>query len=91
MKLHNSFLQIAPVEHRTLLPGQPTTYNEIGIVLAKDESTTGWLWWKKPIIPIKVGEKVRFDRFLAYKFPREGSDESDWFVKMSEVITSEKC
>jgi len=79
MKLHNSFLQIAPVEHRTLLPGESTTYNEIGIVLAKDETITD----------IEIGDKVRFDRFLAYKFPREGSDESDWFVKMSEVISSE--
>jgi hypothetical protein len=81
MKLHNSFLQISPVEHKTLLPGESTTYNEIGIVLAKDESIT----------EIEIGDKVRFDRFLAYKFPREGSDESDWFVKMSEIISSENA
>ena len=81
MKLHNSFLQISPLEHKTLLPGESTTYNEIGIVLAKDESIT----------EIEIGDKVRFDRFLAYKFPREGSDESDWFVKMSEIISSENA
>jgi len=80
MRLHNNFLQIAPIEHRTLLPGESTTYNEIGIVLAKDET----------IADIEIGQKVRFDRFLAYKFPREGDDnEFDWFVKMSEVISSE--
>ena len=80
MKLHNSFLQISPVEHRTLLPGEPTTYNEIGTVLAKDDSITD----------IQIGNKVRFDRFLAYKFPREGDDNSyDWFVKYSEIISSD--
>jgi hypothetical protein len=82
MRLHNSFLQIAPLEHRTLLPGESTTYNEIGIVLAKP-------FW---LFSVKVGDKVRFDRFLAYKFPREGDDNSfDWFVKMSEVISSENA
>jgi hypothetical protein len=80
LKLHNHFLQIAPVERKTLLPGEATTYNEIGIVLAKDETITD----------IELGAKVRFDRFLAYKFPREGSeDEYDWFVKYSEIISSD--
>lgn len=82
MKLHNSFLQIVPMEHKTLLPGESTTYNEIGIVLAKDETITS----------IEIGEKVRFDRFLAYKFPKEGDENNyDWFVKMSEVISSENA
>ena len=80
MKLHNSFLQIAPLEHKTLLPGESTTYNEIGIVLAKDETITD----------IEIGEKVWFDRFLAYKFPVEGNDgDYEWYVRYSEVIRSD--
>jgi hypothetical protein len=79
-KLHNGYVKIQPIEHISFYRGESPTYNEIGIVLLKDESVTA----------IEIGDKVRFDRFLAFKIPVEGKDdEYSWYIKYQEIISSE--
>lgn len=76
--LHNGYLKIAPVEHNSFIASDKTSYEEIGIVLAKDPQ----------IENINIGSKVKFDSFMAKKYNVEGKEgEFEWYVNFSEIVS----
>jgi hypothetical protein len=70
----NGHLLIEPLEHEQFMSSTKGTYEEIGIVLAVDETE---------FIP-KKGDKVYFDSWLAAKYPA-GPDKFYWLVKWEDV------
>ncbi len=77
-KLHNGYLKIAPVAHVSFMASSRESYEEIGTVLAKDDSITN----------IEIGAKVKFDSFMAKKYSVEGKDgEYEWYINYSEVVS----
>jgi len=78
--LLNNYLKIEPVEHKKFISSQKDSYEEIGTVIAKDES----------IINIPIGAKVWFDSFMCKKYPNlKEEGKYDWFVHVSEVVMVE--
>ena len=76
-KLLNKYLQVEPVSHETFMASQRETYDEVGTVIAVDESITD----------IPVGSKVYFDSFMAKKYPAPGEPEKiHWFVHYDEIV-----
>lgn len=75
----NGHLLIQPLEHKTFLQGDKSTFEEIGIVLAVS----------KGCLRVRVGYKVFFDSWLAAKFPK-GDDDFYWLVKYDDVRAIEK-
>lgn len=75
-KLLNRYLKIEPTEHTSFMASDRTSYEEIGRVVAKDDSITD----------IPLGALVFFDSFMAKKYPVEGTDTFQWFIHYSEVV-----
>lgn len=73
LKPVNGHLIIEPVKHEAFIATQNETYQEIGVVVAVDDA------------PVKVGDKVYFDSWLAAKFPTEKDDEYLWLVKWEHI------
>lgn len=76
--LHNGYVKISPVPYESFLVTDKLSYNEIGIVLAKDETVKG----------IEIGSKVKFDSWLAKKYPLESKPgEFEWYVNYLNIIS----
>lgn len=81
-KIHNNFIKIEPVAHETFFGGENPTYEEIGIVLEKDDS----------IKTINIGDKVYFDSWMVKKYPVEGNEEKfHWLVPYDQIVFSENA
>lgn len=78
--LVNSYLKIEPLESNTFMASQRDSYEEIGVVIARDEIGCK---------DIPIGSKVFFDSFMAKKYPIEGTDKFQWFVHRDEVVKYE--
>jgi len=79
--LLNSYIKIQPLIKKSFIPSDQASYQELGTVLAID----------KDIISIKVGDVVKFDRFLAFKFPIEASNDFEWYVKYADIISTSRA
>jgi len=78
--LVNGYLKIELVEHTTFISTDKTSYEEVGVVLAKDEA----------ILNIPLGAKVFFDSFMAKKYPKTGEDgKFEYFIHYDEVVKYE--
>lgn len=76
-KLHNNFIKIKPIIHKSFISSEKDTYNELGIVLMSG------------VTEIAVGDTVKFDSWLAKKFPVEGKEgEFDWYINANQVVSS---
>lgn len=78
-KLLNKYLKIEPLTHDSFIASQRDSFEEIGVVLSKDES----------IVDIPIGAKVYFDSFMAKKYPIVGTDKFQWFVHYDEIVKYE--
>ncbi len=74
----NGYILIEPEVHSAFMATQSETYQEIGVVVDFDDifSTT----YK----PIKKGDKVFFDAWLAKKYPKNDT-EFYWLIKYDNV------
>lgn len=70
----NGHLIIEPLVHESFITSSKETYDEVGIVLAFDNSVS---------MKVNVGYKVYFDSWLAAKFPKD--DTFFWLVKWEDV------
>lgn len=78
--LLNKYLKVEPVDHEEFVVAMNGTYEEIGVVVAKDESITD----------IPLGAKVYFDSYIAKKYPILGEvNKFQWFVPYSEIVKYE--
>ena len=83
----NKHLLIKPVVHESFIASQKETYEEIGEVLAMDESIGGNHSSSGMEIEyvVNVGDKVYFDSWLAAKFPGEKEGEHYWLIKFEHI------
>lgn len=83
----NGHLLIEPIKHEDFIATQRDSYEEIGIVVSFDVNPFFYGTGEVKEIPIKAGDKVFFDSWLAAKYPKEGgkSDEFLWLVKWEDV------
>ena len=81
----NDHLLIKPVAHESFIASQSETYEEIGEVLAtpKEWLDRGTASFEQD--PVKVGDLVYFDAWLAAKFPGETQGEHYWLIKWEHV------
>lgn len=78
-KILNKYLKIQPITYDSFVSTDKQSYEEIGIVLNKDES-----------IDIPIGARVWFDSFMCKKYPVQGKqDEWEWFVAYDEIVKVE--
>lgn len=76
-KVLNRYLKVEPITHEGFMASQRETYEEIGVVVAKDDSITD----------IPLGALVFFDSYMAKKYPVKGDDmKFQWFVHYSEIV-----
>lgn len=75
----NGHLLIEPVKHETFIAMQKETYEEIGIVIAVDDS----------ISSVQKGDRVYFDAWLAAKYPKNDT-EFYWMVKWEDIRAIER-
>lgn len=78
-KILNNYLKIEPVVYDSFMSQEKSTFEEIGIVLNKDERITD----------IPIGAKVWFDSFICKKYPTKEDGKFDWFVAYSEIVKVE--
>ena len=88
----NGHILISPLEHKSYLPTDKGTYEEIGVVIdAADGITEKREWNGKEYPPeLSKGDKVYFDSWLASKFPTGEGDEYFWLVPFKDVKAVEK-
>lgn len=60
----NNHLLIEPLKHESFIPSEKGIYEEVGIVIDAGE------------MPVKKGDRVFFDAWLAGKYPK---NEKEWF------------
>jgi hypothetical protein len=85
----NSHLLIEPLVHKTFLPSERETYEEIGIVI---ECAPELILKDSPLWPQK-GDRVYFDSWLAAKYPKPNSENDDefyWLVPFKDIRAVEK-
>lgn len=79
-KVLNNYLKVEPITHEGFMASQRETYEEIGVVVSKDDSITD----------IPLGALVYFDSYMAKKYPVKGDDTKfQWFVSYSEIVKCE--
>lgn len=83
----NGHILIEPIKHEGFMATQRDTYEEIGVVLAVASDLLQMTGTGVPKWPVKAGEKVYFDSWLAAKYPKENGkqDEYYWLVKWEDV------
>lgn len=83
----NGHILIKPEVHESFMAQQSDTYEEIGVVLALPMEWDQIPGTGIPVdaSPVKVGDKVYFDAWLAAKFPGEKTDEYFWLVKWEDI------
>jgi hypothetical protein len=78
--LLNKYVKIVPLDHKTYLPTENNSYQEIGRVVDWDKSLTG----------LVEGCLVWFDSFMCKKYPRpDNDDEFEWYVAFDELVKIE--
>ncbi len=78
--LLNKYLKIEPVEAGGFVSSSNDSYEEIGKVIAKDESITD----------IPIGAIVYFDSFMAKKYPIQGEVGTyQWYIHYDELVKYE--
>ena len=78
--LLNGYLKIEPAEVSDFVASEKTSYEEIGKVVAKDDTITD----------IPIGSLVFFDSFMAKKYPIEGKfGRFQWYIHYSECVKCE--
>lgn len=81
----NGHLLIKPLEHKTLLPSERETYEEVGTVIGVPR-----LWWLMFWRP-QVKDKIFFDSWMAAKYPDpNNSDESVWLIPFQDIRAVQK-
>lgn len=79
--LINGYLKIEPVEQDSFMASENTSYEEVGVVVARDENEC---------VDIPVGATVFFDSFMAKKYPVKGEfGRFQWFVHRNEIVKFE--
>ena len=73
----NGHLLIEPLKYESFMASEREVYEEIGIVMAAD-------WVHDHPMPVKIGDKIFFDSWLAAKYPKEGGGYY-WLVKWLDV------
>jgi hypothetical protein len=80
--LHNDYVKIEPVKHESFMQSDRQTYDELGIIVAIHPDLEKYRY-------LKVGDTVKFDGWLAKKFPREGEPgKFDWYVNYQNIVSS---
>ena len=77
----NDHVLIEPLLHKTFLPSEKGTYEEIGVVIDLPGK-------EFPYTNIEKGDRVYFDGWLAAKYPKENpKDEDDfyWLVPFKDI------
>lgn len=80
--LINGYLKIEPIEHTSFIASQKDTYEEMGKVLdvGRGVGVNGAM--------IPLGAIVKFDSFMARKYPRLGEEgKFDWYVHVDEIVS----
>lgn len=79
-KLLNGYLKIEPLFHDSFVSSGQESYQEIGVVLARDAKVKN----------IPIGSRVYFDSFMCKKYPDpNGPGKFQWYVHVSEVVKCE--
>lgn len=89
MKPVNNHILIEPVKREGFMQSSTHTFEEIGTVLdiADDivkSRLSGTTLSPEDFSPVKIGDKVYFDSWLAAKYPKN-KDEFYWLVKWEDV------
>lgn len=80
--LLNGYVKIKPIEHGSFIAEQKESYEEIGVVVARDEILC---------VDIPMGSRVYFDSFIAKKYPVKGEmGIFQWFVHRDEIVKYEE-
>lgn len=75
--LHNGYLKIKPIEYSSFIASQKTSYEEVGEVIATANT-----------VNVPIGSLVKFDGFMAKKYPVVGKeDEYEWYIKYDEIVS----
>lgn len=83
------FIKIKPLEYKGFV-SEDKTWEQVGEVVAKNDKKTGFLWWRKEVVPIPLGSKVWFDSFMARKYPVPNTENQfEWFVPLDEIVKYE--
>lgn len=82
-KLLNGYLKIQPLEHKSFVASTNDSYQEVGVVLARDEDLCS---------NIPIGSTVFFDSFMAKKYP-DPNDEGkfQWYIHFGEIVKYENA
>lgn len=76
----NKYIKVEPLVFDEFIASQKESYEEVGIVVAKDETITN----------IPLGSKVFFDGFMAKKYPNPNEKgKFQWFVHETEIVKYE--
>lgn len=84
----NGHLLIKPLEHKTFLPTEKGTFEEIGIVLELPATLCGSS--TSEYGHVEKGDRVYFDGWLSAKFPTGQEDEYFWLVPYKDVRAIQK-
>ncbi len=77
--LLNRYLKIEPLESQGFVSSSKDTYEEIGKVVAKDDT-----------VDIPLGAMVFFDSFMAKKYPLpENPLKFQWYIHYDEIVKYE--
>lgn len=78
--LINKYLKIEPVQQTGFISQTKESYEEIGVVIAKDEAIT----------TIPLGAHVYFDSYMAKKYPvADEIGKFQWYIHIDEVVKYE--
>ncbi len=87
----NNHLLIEPITQEFFIATDNTTYQEIGVVIAISDDLYSSVITNSSggvtvgdFSPVKVGDKVYFDSWLAAKFPKN-RDEFYWLIQWGDV------
>lgn len=79
--IHNGYIKLETIEHKTFLQGESQIYEEIGTVIAKDKSISG----------LAIGDRVFFDSWMVKKYPILGEEgKFHWLIPYDQIVMSER-
>lgn len=86
----NGHILIKPLKHEGFVASSKETYEEIGEVLEFDVSISGVsdanpYEVRRSLAPVRIGDRVYFDSWLAAKYPTGTGNEFFWLVKFEDV------
>lgn len=86
----NNHILIEPISQESFIATNDTTYQEVGMVVAVADDLIQYAYsgsntnGVNNISPVKVGDKVYFDAWLAAKYPKN-KDEFYWLIQWGDV------